>query len=276
LVPLEYNYCRERRREVKKWYRIEMKGDNADIYIYDEIGYWGVNAQDFATSLALVKDFKTINLYINSPGGDVFEGMAIYNALLTVKEKLTAHVMGLAASMASVILMAAPKRIIHQGAMVMVHNPSGGAWGTSEDMRKVAATLDQIKMQMVNLYVNTTGLPEEDVKKLMDNETWLTAQDSVDKGFATEKSESKEVASIKKKYVAKFHNLPEGVVVVDEPTVREAEDALRDVGFSDSRAKLILSKGYRRDGDNPDRDGEEDFSEALGIINQMKIKLEAI
>lgn len=254
---------------MKKWYRIESKTDSADIYIYDEIGMWGVEAKEFAASLAMIKDLKEINLFINSPGGDVFEGMAIYNALLTVKDKLTAHVMGMAASIASIILMAAPKRIIHSGALVMIHNPSSGVWGTAEDLRKRAATLDMITDQMVEIYKSVTGLEEEELRKLLDDETWMDADEAVEKGFATEANEEKAAASLQKKYVSKFHNLPSEVVIVEEPTIREAEDALRDVGFSQVSAKKILANGFHRDDEDQHREGEEDYSEALGMVDQM-------
>lgn len=253
----------------KKWYRIENKTNSADIYIYDEIGMWGVDAKDFATSLALIKDFDQINVFINSPGGDVFEGMAIYNALLTVKDKLTAHVMGMAASIASIILMAAPKRIIHQGALVMIHNPSSGIWGTASDLRKRAETLDKITDQMVDIYRGVTGLEDSEIRKLLDDETWMEAEEAVENGFATDLNEEEAAASLQKKYVSKFHNLPSEVVIVEEPTIREAEDALRDAGFSQAVAKKILSQGFNRDDCDPRRDGDEDFSEAIQMLDKM-------
>lgn len=259
---------------MKRWYKIEQKGKEATIYIYDEIGMWGVEAKEFATSLALVKDFDKITLLINSPGGDVFQGMAIYNALLTVKDKLEAHVMGLAASISSIILMAAPKRIIHKGAMVMVHNPSAGTYGRAEELRKTATLLDQIAEQMVSIYVDATGLPEDEVKALLDEEAWMSSERAFEKGFVTEIDQEEAAASLQKKYVSKFHNLPAAVVIVEEPTVREAEDALRDAGFSQAFSKKILSQGFSRDDGAPHRDGVEDYSEAIRIIEDLKRELE--
>jgi ATP-dependent Clp endopeptidase proteolytic subunit ClpP len=128
----------------KKWYKIQAKEDSADVYIYDYIGAYGVEAAALTRDLALIKDKKNINLYINSPGGDVFEGMTIYNSLLQIKEKLTVHVMGLAASIASVIMLAAEKRIMYQGSMVMIHNPWGCACGNAKEMREMAEVLDKI------------------------------------------------------------------------------------------------------------------------------------
>lgn len=259
---------------MKRWYKIEQKGKEATIYIYDEIGMWGIDAKEFSSSLALVKDFDKINLLINSPGGDVFQGMAIYNALLTVKDKLEAHVMGLAASISSIILMAAPRRIIHKGAMVMVHNPSAGMYGTSEELRKTATLLDQITEQMVSIYVGATGLGEDEVKTLLNEETWLSSEKALEKGFVTELDEEEAAASLHKKYVNKFHNLPAAVVIVEEPTVREAEDALRDAGFSQAFSKKILSQGFSRDDGAPHRDGVEDYSEAIRVIKDFRKGLE--
>jgi len=262
-----------------KWFRIVAKEESADIYIYDEIGMWGVTAQSFSNALQAVKAKKRIDLYLNSPGGDVFDGMAIYNALLPLRDRLTVHVMGLAASMASVVMLAASRRIVYTGAMVMVHNPWGCAVGTADEMRKTAGTLDKITDQIVDIYANATRSEPSDIRSLMDKETWFCASEALGHGFATETTEVEAAASLKKRFAMKFHNTPLEIVVDDdEPTLREAEDALRDAGFSDSRAKAILAKGFiRRDGGRLDhREGGGSWAEALAIVENMKNTMEAI
>ena len=260
----------------KKWYRIQAKADTADIYIYDYIGAWGVEAGAFTKDLSAIQSKSKINLYINSPGGNVFDGMAIYNALLQIKSKLTVHVMGLAASMASVIMLAGEHRIIYQGAMVMIHNPWGGVSGTAKEMRETADLLDKITDQIVNLYVNVTGEAEKQIRDWMDNETWFSAEESIGHNFSTELTEQEAAASIKNTYAKKYHNVPSDIVEQDsEPTIRTAEDALRDAGFSQARSKAILAKGFshREDG-NLHRDDEQDYSEALAIVNELQKGLE--
>ena len=262
-----------------KWYRIVAKEDAAEIYIYDEIGMWGVSSKSFTNALQAIKGKSRIDLYINSPGGDVFEGMAIYNALLPLKDRLIVHVMGLAASMASVVMLAASRRIVYSGAMVMVHNPWGCAVGAADEMRKTADTLDKITEQIINIYVNATTMKADEIRSMMNEETWLNANEAIDCGFSTETSEVEAAASLKKRYAMKFHHAPSEIVVEDdEPTIREAEEALRDAGFSDSRAKAILAKGFtRREGEEPDhREGGGSWNEALSIVTNIRTILEAI
>lgn len=262
----------------KNWYKIQSKDDSSDVYIYDYIGSYGVEAAALTKDLALMKDKKSINVYINSPGGDVFEGMTIYNALVQIKSKLTIHVMGLAASIASVIMLAAEKRIMYQGSMIMIHNPWGCACGNAKEMREMADVLDKIDGQLVQIYADITGQTEDQITKWLDAETWFTADEAVENGFATELSDKQAAASIKKTYASKYRNVPEDIVEDDtEPTIRTAEDALRDAGFSAVRAKAILAKGFtHRDDGKPDpREEEPDYSAALDIIKNIQNSLEA-
>ncbi|WP_313687581.1 head maturation protease, ClpP-related, partial [Pantoea sp.] len=116
----------------------------ADIYIYDEIGYWGVTAQSFAASLKALGDIDHINLHIHSPGGDVFDGIAIYNLLNAHSATKTVYIDGLAASMASVIAMVGNPIIMPENAMMMIHKPWGITGGDANDMRDYADLLDKV------------------------------------------------------------------------------------------------------------------------------------
>jgi hypothetical protein len=130
---------------MKTWYQIKAKSDKpkaADISIYDEIGMWGVSASAFMRDLRSMGELDEINLSIHSPGGDVLDGWAIYNALKNNKAKVTARVEGLAASMASVILMAADEIEIPENAYVMIHNPWGVAIGDAEELRDTAELIE--------------------------------------------------------------------------------------------------------------------------------------
>lgn len=158
---------------------------SATLSIYDEIGFWGVQASDFRTALGAVTA-KTVNVEINSPGGDVFAGLAIYNMLKSSGKEIVVKVMGVAASAASLIAMAGDKIIMPKNTFMMVHNPWSFAMGNADELRDTADTLDKIGASLLNTYVAKTGMAEEDMKALLAKDTWLTAEESLEKGFATE------------------------------------------------------------------------------------------
>ena len=157
----------------------------ATLSIYDEIGFWGVQASDFRTALAAVKA-SVINVEINSPGGDVFAGLAIYNMLRASGKEIVVKVMGVAASAASLIAMAGDKIVMPKNTFMMVHNPWSFAMGNAEELRETADTLDKIGVSLLNTYVNRTGKTEEEIKPLLAKDTWLTADEALEMGFADE------------------------------------------------------------------------------------------
>ena len=130
---------------MKKWYNMKKTGDVADVYIYNEIGYFGITASQFIADLMGLGEPKTINVHINSLGGDVFDGIAIYNTLLQNPATINIIIEGVAASIASVIAMAGDKVSMFETAMFMVHKPWTIAVGNSKDMEKSAEILDKIQ-----------------------------------------------------------------------------------------------------------------------------------
>lgn len=179
----------------KTWYSVTaLANDSADISIYDEIGFWGVTAKDFITDLKKI-DAKNLTVYINSPGGSVFDGLAIYNALRQHPSNVTVRVMGVAASAASFIAMAGDKIVMPENAFLMVHNPMGGVFGNAQEMREWADTLDKIAASLVGIYVARTGKSEDEIKALLDAETWLTASEAVEMGFADEMEAEMKIAA---------------------------------------------------------------------------------
>ena len=172
---------------MKTWYQIQAKKDKpkaAEISIHDEIGLWGISASAFMRDLRGMGELDEIHLSIHSPGGDVLDGWAIYNSLKNSKAKITARVEGLAASMASVILMAADTVEIPENAYVMIHNPWGLAIGDADEMRDTADLLDKLGNGLVNAYTSRTGNTEADVREWMDAETWMDGKEAVERGFA--------------------------------------------------------------------------------------------
>jgi ATP-dependent Clp protease protease subunit len=158
--------------------------DSATIYVYDAIGGWdGVGAKEMVRAIAGISA-STIHLRINSPGGDVFEARAIKTALEQHKARVVAYVDGVAASAASFLMLAADEIQIAAGAFVMIHNPWGFAIGGAREMRSTADLLDSVGAAIRNDYAARTGLDDAVLTQMMDAETWLTAEESVEKKFA--------------------------------------------------------------------------------------------
>lgn len=188
----------------RPWYEIKaatMSGDgaSAEIYIFDEIGdsWWGesTSAADFVSELKALGDVTNIALHLNSPGGSVFDGVAIHNALSQHRAKVTTYVDGYAASIASIIALAGDEVVMAENAMMMIHNPWSYAIGDSQEMRKVADALDKIREAMLTTYMRHTDKTEEDILAALDAETWLTAADCVEWGFADTIAEAMPVAA---------------------------------------------------------------------------------
>ena len=198
----------------QSWYSIKAKAnDTAEISIYDEIGFWGVTAQSFSKDLkALGNNLKQINLHIHSPGGDVFDGIAIYNLLKNHPANVTVYIDGLAASMASVIAMAGNEVIMPENAMMMIHKPWGIQGGDAEDMRKYADLLDKVENTLIPAYASKTGKTPEELAEMLSAETWLTAKECVEQGFADKLAEPLvAMASIKSRKLEDFENMPKAM-----------------------------------------------------------------
>lgn len=178
----------------KAVYSTENKAGKLTIRLYDAIGpdWIGmIGAETIARVLDEAGDVKTIDLRINSPGGDVFEGVAIYNQLVAHKATVNVTIDGLAASIASVIAMAGDDIAIAKAGQVMIHPPSGMAWGTSADMRQLADLLDSIQGSITGVYADRTGRDADELKAWIDAETWMTAEQAVERGFADRVIENK-------------------------------------------------------------------------------------
>jgi len=167
-----------------KFYALEQTGNNeTTVTLYDEIGAFGAGSKEFLADLGKLSG-QHIHLRINSPGGSVVEGTAIYNALRRHEGGLTVHIDALAASMASVIAMAGSPVFMADNALLMIHNPWTVSMGESKDLRKEADLLDKLKVNLRNAYVRKTGINAEEIGAMMDAETWLDAVEAVALGFA--------------------------------------------------------------------------------------------
>ena len=189
----------------EKWYNIQNKaGKPADVYIFDEIGTYGITAQEFITDIKDLKD-TPINLRINSLGGDVFDGMAMYNVIKRREAKTTVYIEGIAASIATIISLGADEVVMAENSLFMIHNAWGGTMGEAKDMRKTAETLEKITGELTDIYRKKTGLSYDALAEMMDEETWLNANEAFEMGFIDTISDSIKVAA---KYdVSKFKNI---------------------------------------------------------------------
>lgn len=266
--------------EKRSWYNFVAKDDSADLYIYDEISsWWGVSANDFVKDLNEISA-STINLYINSPGGSVFEGYAIYSSLVRYadKNKATINVIvdGWAASIASVIAMAGDRISIGAHASFMVHEPWSFAIGTADDMRDEADVLDDLEASIIDIYEARTSADRKQLESWVEDETWFKGQAAVDAGFAdeviplkTKKEEDEEDeqdgyfkfnphSSHDAAYFdAIFSNMPDDVreALTKQPsdkdtkelpkTTREFKNLLREIGFSNKQADAIAGHGFK-------------------------------
>lgn len=177
-------------------FRMEKKSaTSADIFVYDIIGGWGISAQSFVKDLKALGNVKSINLHVNSDGGDVFDGRAIFSNLVNHPAKITTYVDGLAASIASLIALAGNPIIMADGSFMMIHNAWGMAVGNATEIRKFADLLDSTSKTIADTYAAKTGLSNEDIAAMMQEETWMNAQEAVDKGFATSVGPSLKMAA---------------------------------------------------------------------------------
>lgn len=254
----------------KRWYRIENAAkDEAKIYIYDVISWYGVSADEFVKDLNAVTA-KTINLHINSPGGDVFDGMAIHSALKSHPAKIITKIDGLAASIASVIALAGDEIHIAKGGFFMIHNAFSGIIGDANDMRKMADVLDKITGSIAGFYADKIGKSEEYVLDKMNDETWYTAAEALDEGFVDVVIDGE---TAKAKFdLSVYNNAPDSLnVEVEErsiETIRDFENFLRDAGFSRNAAKAIAANGFRSDEDSRDETPSDVSKETINALRE--------
>lgn len=179
----------------KHWYSLQASGEaetrSIEVYVYGEIGTWGITANQFVRDLAALDDgVSPVVVAFNSIGGDLFDGLAIHNALSRLGERCTGRVDALAASAASVAVCGAHRVVIASNAMLMIHNPWTYASGDAEDLRKVATALDQAMEAIIAAYKSKApNIDEVELRRLVNAETWLTASEAVALGLADQVGE---------------------------------------------------------------------------------------
>ncbi len=255
---------------MKSWYTLTMKATAAEgaksvlsLSILDDIGGWGVTALDFVHDLtAQIKSAADkgapageIDMTVNSVGGSVFDGLAMYNALRLTGLNITGTVLGLAASAATLPLMAAHKIKMPKNSFLMVHDPSVGMYGNATEMRDIADTLDTIGASLVNTYAARTGKTPEDVKAMLAKETWMSADEALANGFCNEVLPLMEVTAlanvndysqkIQDAYAKAVAMNPKADMTPEEIAAKEAADKLA----ADNAAKAAAEAKAKEEAD---------------------------
>jgi len=181
-------------------YRMRLSGaKTGEIYLYDEIGQsffgGGISAKQFADDLNALGKVDTLSIRMNSPGGDVFDGLAIYNTLKRHPANVIVDIDGMALSIASVIAMAGDTINMAGNAMMMIHDPWTVAAGTAEDFRAQADIMDKVKVNLAQTYASRTETDEDQIMDMMTEETWMTASEARAAGFADDVTEALDMAA---------------------------------------------------------------------------------
>jgi ATP-dependent protease ClpP protease subunit len=253
------------------------------ILVFNEIGGMGTTSEMFARELEFANG-EDIEVRINSVGGEVQEGITIYNLLKSYAGNVKVIVDGWAASIASIIALGGDELVMNEGSFIMIHNPWTGMMGEAKDLRQEADLLDLMTNELVNIYVQATGLDEGEIRQMMDEETWLNPTDAIEKGFANSVATFNKVAACvskdqKTKYFYKnapmelsemnqkevIHNeVAEAELEVQEEALVE-EEIEQEVEFEDLEIIAAAEEALL----------EEDLEEELAAIEEEEIEEES-
>lgn len=230
--------------------KASVDGTSADVFIMGEITQWAweelgeMSSVVFKEKLDALGDVSTINLYVNSPGGSVFEGIAIANMLKRHKAKVIGHVDALAASIASNIIASCDEVRMPANSMLMIHNAMGGIFGNAKELRKYADDLERINGVQVETYMAKVGdkTTEENIRALMDDETWISAKEAFEIGLCDVVEEANNMAAcINETHLKNFKNAPDILAQQLEPQ-QALSDEDRQRIIAESQANLAYLK----------------------------------
>lgn len=220
-----------------KYYALEQVEKRADLYIFGSISSypWREKDKDAYTIVQELQelDVEEIHVFINSTGGSVAEGVAIYNVLKTHHAKVYTYDSGFACSAASVVFMAGDERIMYTSSVLMIHNAWTYVQGNAAELRKQAENLETITQLAINAYMEKVSMQEEEIKALMDNETWILPEKAKEYGFAT------------KIYEEKVEEVSQNAMqcIIDKLTVASTQLAAREIKYPTAKeiAQEIMS-----------------------------------
>lgn len=245
---------------MKQYFSLVKSQNEATINIYGDITSWAweefgeVSAYNLSRQLEELQDVSVIHVHISSYGGEVKEGLAIYNALRAHKAKIITYCDSFACSIASVIFMAGDERIMNAASLLMVHNAWTYASGNAAELRKQADDLEVITSASVEAYKARASISEEEIRELMDNESWIAPAKAVEYGFATGVVEEKTEKASQNARAKLFKMILEAQ---DEPNNGENPDD-DDLEGDDKKPDNDDSDGSD---DDPDKDDSDDDKE---------------
>jgi ATP-dependent protease ClpP protease subunit len=277
----------------RKWFSIDASegasklsprnegGRVARVNILGPIGGWDVSGSQFLRELNELGEVDSIDLRIHSPGGEVLDGWAIANGLKNHPAKVVARVEGMAASMGSVIAMAADEVEMPRNAYLMIHNVSGGVWGEAEELRSAADLVEKLQDDIVDFYAERSGVERDEVAEMMRVETWMNGEDAVAKGFAARVLEPVNAAAVCGgiEFAGKFENLPEDLTVENVESAEDEADDETDEGADAPEVEGIDDK-TDEGADAPEVEGGDDEisddvpgEEPKGFLERVKSAL---
>lgn len=231
--------------------KASANGKTADVFIYGEITkyaweeYGEVSSITFKNELEALGDgIETINLYINSPGGSVFEAMAIIAMLKRHPADIISHIDGVAASCASVLPMISKRIIMPNNSLMMIHHAMTGAWGNAKQLRKAADDVERISQAMCQYYLDRSGekMSEEMLYEMLEEDTWLTAEQCLELGLCDEIVEANQAVAyaFDDKWAKQYQNVPQQLLQMqaDKSIMSIEEKELREKIVADSKANL--------------------------------------
>lgn len=243
----------------KNFFSLVKEKQTATLNIYGDITSWpwldtDVSAANLSKQLEALGDVEQIDVYINSYGGEVAEGLAIYNALRRHKAKVTTYCDGFACSIASVIFMAGDERIMNESSLLMIHNAWTCAVGNSAELRKQADDLEKITQASVEAYKAHSSLSEEEIKELMDNESWILPEEALSYGFATtiDKTENEKASQ------SAWLQLFDIIKAHQEKTTNEDEEPENDLDDEEEEDKDNDTEGEETPENDPETDSEDE------------------
>lgn len=259
----------------KRYYSLVTNGNEADINIFGDITSWAweeygeMSASNLSKQLEELKDVSTINVHISSYGGEVKEGLAIYNTLKNHKAKIKTYCDGFACSIASVIFMAGDERIMSKASLLMIHNAWTWAQGNADELRKQADDLDKITSASINAYLEHVNIGEKKLKKLMDDETWITYDEAIEMGFATSIDESEETGVNQSVKLRLIDLIKQSQKQADEPDDDEEDETNVDPNVDDDEEEN--PEPTNEDDDTEDTDDTEDEDGEGKVTNEKLV-----
>lgn len=253
----------------KGFFNVQNLGDVAQIQINGIIGDWGNSSIDVIEQIENIGNDE-IEILIQSPGGSAFEGIAIHNVLVAHKAKVTTKIIGAAASAASVIFMAGDERIMPKNTHLMIHEPSVVIQGRARDLREAADFLDSITQSLLATYGPRVNMAESDLLGMITAETWMTANEAYNHGFATQTIAANKAVALSNDFLNRFHNLPSSVTALsldDIQSIKDFERYLRESGgYSRTTATAIVATAR-----NLLQSDSAQMSAIANVLNKFKL-----